>query len=224
MQEFCKFVNEPLPYSYKAMEPYIDIQTMYLHHDKHLQAYIDKLNALIAECTALQSMTFTGEGTCGFKALVRILKNLDTVPDFARTDVKNNAGGVFNHWFYFNGLSEEPKGRPEGTLAENIQWQFGGVSAFQKAFTKKAMAVFGSGYAWLVSDLDGSLDIIQTANQDTPIPENRIPVICVDVWEHAYYLKHKNLRADYLPDWFAAANWDWAQWCYANPQMFSGDA
>ena len=86
------------------------------------------------------------------------------------------------------------------------------------------MAVFGSGYACLVSDLDGSLDIIQTANQDTPIPENRIPVICVDVWEHAYYLKHKNLRTDYLPDWFAVANWDWAQWCYANPQMFSGDA
>lgn len=221
MQEYCRFVNEPLPYSYKAMEPYIDIQTMYLHHDKHLQTYIDKLNDLIMESAALQSMTFSEEGNCGFAELVRILKNMDTVPEYLRTAVKNNAGGVFNHWFYFNGLSAEPGGKPEGTLADSIHRQFGGFDEFQKAFTKQALAVFGSGYVWLAAGTDGNLKIIQTANQDTPLTENLTPVICVDVWEHAYYLKHKNLRAGYLPDWFAVANWDWAQWCYSNPEAFS---
>ncbi len=221
MQESCRFVNEPLPYSYKAMEPYIDIQTMYLHHDKHLQTYIDQLNELISKNAALQSMTFTRGQNCGFPTLVRILKNLNTIPEDLRTAVKNNAGGVFNHWFYFNGLSAEPSGRPHGTLAESIHWQFGGFDAFQEAFTKEALAVFGSGYVWLVSGTDGSLQIIQTANQDTPLSGNLMPVACVDVWEHAYYLKHKNMRSDYLPDWFAVANWDWAQWCYSNPEVFS---
>lgn len=218
MQENCRFVNVPLPYPFEAMEPYIDIQTMYLHHDKHLQAYIDKLNALIDHNTALQGIvedTAAGlEKNCGFYCLNQILNNLDSLPQEIQTDVKNNAGGVFNHWFYFNGLTAYPKGSPQGTLARNIQWRFGSFDNFKQAFTKEAMAVFGSGYAWLVSDKEGKLDIIQTANQDTPLAMGLIPLLCIDVWEHAYYLKHKNLRNAYIQDWFVVANWDWAQYCY----------
>ncbi len=218
MEEYCKFVNEPLPYPFQAMEPYIDIQTMYLHHDKHLQAYIDKLNSLISECPALSAMTFTDQPQCGFAVLRQILTNLDQVPEYIRTAVKNNAGGVYNHWFYFNGLAvpKERMPKPQGTLAESIHWQFGSFSGFQNEFTKAAMAVFGSGYAWLVTDQQRSLQIITTANQDTPLAQNLIPLLCIDVWEHAYYLKHKNVRADYIKDWYSVANWEWAQWCFAN--------
>lgn len=224
MQSQCRFVNEPLPYAYKAMEPYIDIQTMYLHHDKHLQTYIDRLNELIDKCTALQSVAYEeGDENCGFAALVRILKNLDSLPAHVRTAVRDNAGGVFNHWFYFNGLSADPKGKPQGELADAIHWQFGGFGQFQKDFTKEALAVFGSGYAWLVLDADGNLQIIKTANQDTPAALGLVPVACIDVWEHAYYLKHKNRRDQYVPDWFSVVNWDWALWCYKNPKAFGGD-
>ncbi|MCI9124104.1 MAG: superoxide dismutase [Eubacterium sp.] len=224
MPAYCRFVNEPLPYSYQAMEPYIDIQTMYLHHDKHLQTYIDHLNALIDRSPALQSAAFGEKTECGFAALVQILKNLDVLADHMKTDVRNNAGGVFNHWFYFNGLSAHPKQKPQGTLAESIHWVYGSFAQFQTEFTKKALDVFGSGYAWLVADPDKNLTIIQTENQDTPITQNQVPVLCIDVWEHAYYLKHYNLRKDYVPDWFAVANWDWAQWCYSNPEIFLGNA
>ena len=220
MPEYCEFVNEPLPYPYQAMEPYIDIQTMYLHHAKHLQAYIDQLNRLIKECPSLQALVYTDRPTCGFEVLKQILCNLDAIPDFMRTNVKNNAGGVFNHWFYFNGLSTQPAQRPQGTLAESIHWKFGSFSGFQKEMNKAAMAVFGSGYAWLAADEEKNLKIIQTANQDTPIAHNLVPIVCVDVWEHAYYLKHKNLRADYLTDWFFVVNWDWAQWCFDHPNEF----
>ncbi len=222
MQSNCRFVNQALPYSYKAMEPYIDIQTMYLHHDKHLQAYIDKLNELIDKSVTLQSMAYEDSENCGFAALIRILKNLNSLPDDLRTAVKNNAGGVFNHWFYFNGLCANPKGKPQGRLADVIDWQFGSFERFQKELTKEALDVFGSGYAWAAADLDGNLQIMQTANQDTPIALGLVPVVCLDVWEHAYYLKHKNLRKNYLPDWFAVVNWDWAQWCYMNPAAFNG--
>ncbi len=220
--QYCRFENEPLPYSYKAMEPYIDIETMYLHHDKHLQTYIDKLNDLIGRNAVLQSATFTEEKCCGFAALVRILRNLDALPDYLQDGVRDNAGGVFNHWFYFNGLSAQPKGRPQGTLADSIHWAFGSFKDFQKEFTKEALAVFGSGYAWLAADADKNLKVIRTANQDTPVAHNLVPIACIDVWEHAYYLKHHNLRQDYVPDWFAVANWDWAQWCYSNPEVFLG--
>lgn len=220
MPEYCEFVNEPLPYPYQAMEPYIDIQTMYLHHAKHLQAYIDQLNRLIKECPTLQALAYTDYPVCGFEVVKKILCNLDAIPDFMRTNVKNNAGGVFNHWFYFNGLSAQPKGRPQGTLAESIHWKFGGYLEFQKELEKAAMAVFGSGYAWLAADAEKNLTIIQTANQDTPVVNNLVPLVCVDVWEHAYYLKHKNLRSDYLSDWFAVVNWDWAQWCFDHPNEF----
>lgn len=224
MQKNSRFINEPLPYPYQAMEPYIDIQTMYLHHAKHLQAYIDKLNGLIDQHAVLQTVianTKTGEKEpCGFPVLIQILGNLDALPKDAETAVKNNAGGVFNHWFYFNGLSAHPQGKPKGMLAQNIQWQFGSLAQFQKKFAREALDVFGSGYAWLVSDPDGRLEIIKTANQDTPPARGLAPVVCIDVWEHAYYLKHKNLRKDYIPDWFAVLNWKWAQWCYENRELF----
>lgn len=222
MQENCTFVNGPLPYPYEAMEPYIDIQTMYLHHDKHLQAYIDKLNELVSKCMELQALAFADKGRCGFAVLAKILKNLASLPPVYQTPVKDNAGGVFNHWFYFNGLAGKTPGKPQGRLAESIRWQFGGFEGFRKEFTEAALGVFGSGYAWLVTDLEGNLEIIQTADQDTPVGLNLAPVLCVDVWEHAYYLKHKNLRKNYLQDWFAVANWEWAQWSYGNPAAFLG--
>lgn len=222
MPKYCRFVNEPLPYPYQAMEPYIDIETMYLHHDKHLQTYIDNLNKLIDEHASLQQMAFINGKNCGFAVLACILKNLDALPEQIQTAVRDNAGGVFNHWFYFNGLSAQPKGKPQGALAENICRTFGSLDNYQKEFTKEALAVFGSGYAWLVTDFDGNLKIIKTANQDTPVTQDLVPLVCVDVWEHAYYLKHHNLRKNYLPDWAAVVNWDWAQWCYSNlSEIFS---
>ena len=193
MQEYYKFINEPLPYSYKAMEPFIDIQTMYLHHDKHLQ-------------------TFT---------LEQLLCNLESMPMEIRTQIRNNAGGVYNHRFYFNGLSKEHGQRPQGELAEAIDRQYGSYEKFKEEFTGAALSVFGSGYAWLVTDPQGKLKILTTANQDTPLAGNLAPVLVIDVWEHAYYLKHFNVRADYIKDWFEVVNWRFSEEQYKknSPQV-----
>ena len=193
MQEYYKFINEPLPYSYKAMEPFIDIQTMYLHHDKHLQ-------------------TFT---------LEQLLCNLESMPMEIRTQIRNNAGGVYNHRFYFNGLSKEHGQRPQGELAEAIDRQYGSYEKFKEEFTGAALSVFGSGYAWLVTDPQGKFKILTTANQDTPLAGNLAPVLVIDVWEHAYYLKHFNVRADYIKDWFEVVNWRFSEEQYKknSPQV-----
>ena len=196
MQEYYKFINEPLPYSYKAMEPFIDIQTMYLHHDKHLQTYVDNLNKALRNYPFLQTFT-----------LEQLLCNLESMPMEIRTQIRNNAGGVYNHRFYFNGLSKEHGQRPQGELAEAIDRQYGSYEKFKEEFTGAALSVFGSGYAWLVIDPQGKLKIVTTANQDTPLAGNLAPVLVIDVWEHAYYLKHFNVRADYIKDWFEVVNW-----------------
>lgn len=210
MQEYYKFINEPLPYSYKAMEPFIDIQTMYLHHDKHLQTYVDNLNKALRDYLFLQTFT-----------LEQLLCNLESMPVEIRTQIRNNAGGVYNHRFYFNGLSKEHGQKPQGNLAEELNRQFGSYEKFREEFTGVALSVFGSGYAWLVTDGQGRLKILTTANQDTPLAGNLAPVLVIDVWEHAYYLKHFNVRADYIKDWFEVVNWRFSEEQYKknSPQV-----
>ncbi|MCI8327179.1 MAG: superoxide dismutase [Lachnospiraceae bacterium] len=200
MQDYYKFVNEPLPYSYKAMEPYIDIQTMYLHHDKHLQAYVDNLNKTLEDFTFLHNFT-----------LEQLLNNLESIPEEIRTSVKNNAGGVFNHRFYFNCLANPSLGGPCEKLEEAINREFGSYENFKQRFTQEALSVFGSGYAWLVVNQKGDLQIIQTANQETPLAKHFSPILVIDVWEHAYYLKHFNRRDAYIKDWFQVVNWDFVK-------------
>lgn len=203
VQEYYKFVNDPLPYPYQAMEPFISIETMYLHHDKLLQNYVDKLNNTLSDYPFLQNFT-----------LEQLLRNLESIPTEIRTAVRHNAGGVYNHRFYFNGLAENPKGQPQGSLAQAIRRQFGTYDEFKEKFSDAALSVFGSGYAWLVSDEGGDLRIITTANQDTPLARNLIPVLNIDVWEHAYFLQCHNQRKNYVEDWFKIVNWEMAEQQY----------
>lgn len=193
---FYPFVNKPLPYDYDALEPYIDTKTMHLHHDKHLQTYVDNLNKALTDYPLLQKM-----------ALPQLLSNPDKLLQSARTAIMNNGGGVYNHRFYFNALANPSIEEPIGELAGAINKAFGSFENFKSEFIKAALSVFGSGYAWLVLDGNGKLKIITTANQDTPLAMGLCPILNVDVWEHAYYLKHYNVRADYLNDWFNVVNW-----------------
>ncbi len=200
---YYPFMNLPLPYPYHALEPYIDTRTMRLHHDRHLQTYVNNLNAALKDQPALQEMSL--------EQLVTRLPD-DLPPDVRRT-VHNNAGGVYNHRFFFDGLTNPSKRMPIGSLAGAIHRDFGGFEAFRKAFTAAALSVFGSGYAWLVVD-NGTLKIVTTANQDTPLENGLCPILTVDVWEHAYYLKHYNDRARYLHDFFRVIDWHRAEQNY----------
>mgnify|MGYP001107929048 CR=1 FL=1 len=197
MNEHYKFINTPLPYSYNAMEPYIDEKTMRLHHDKHLQTYVDNLNNALSNYPQLHNWT-----------LEQLIVNIPSLPEDIQTAVRNNGGGVYNHQFYFNNLINAAYSRPSGLLIDEIAKEFGSLEAFKKQFKIAALSVFGSGYAWLVVNAAGQLKIITTPNQDTPLPLGMCPVLNIDVWEHAYYLKHYNLRTDYIDDWFHVVNWD----------------
>ena len=197
--EYYPFINLPLPYDYNAMEPYIDEKTMRLHHDRHLQTYIDNLNKLLEENPDLQQLS-----------LQELILSVPRLPYSVQLGVLNNAGGVYNHRFYFDLLANPAKRRPEGKLAEAITKKFGGIEDFCRDFKKTALSVFGSGYAWLVSD-GGELRIVTTPNQNTTLGMGLCPVINIDVWEHAYYLKHYNVRADYIEDWFHVLNWERAE-------------
>lgn len=197
MNEHYKFINSPLPYNYNAMEPYIDEKTMRLHHNKHLQSYIDNLNATLEQYPQFQNWT-----------LEQLLMNIPSLPADMQRSVENNGGGVFNHQFYFSNLINPAPDQPIGLLGERIKQEFGSFEEFKKQFKASALSVFGSGYAWLVVNAAGQLKIITTPNQDTPLPMGMCPVINLDVWEHAYYLKHYNLRTDYIDDWFHVANWN----------------
>lgn len=200
--EFYPFVNLPLPYAYNALEPFIDQKTMHLHHDKHLQTYIDNLNKILEDSPNLQSMS-----------LEELIKNACRLPQRLQTPVRNNAGGVFNHRFYFEGLANPSTEAPTGQLADAINRQFGGFAQFEAAFQEAALGVFGSGYAWLVSAC-GNLQILTTPNQNSPIERGFCPILTIDVWEHAYYLKHYNVRADYFNDWKRIINWEKAEQAY----------
>jgi superoxide dismutase, Fe-Mn family len=179
-----------LPYDYAALEPHIDEQTMRLHHDKHHQAYVDKANAAL-------------EGTQWADATVEeVLANLDNLPDDKRTAVRNNAGGHANHTLFWEIMSPDGGGRPEGALAEAI----GDFEGFQEVVATAAVNQFGSGWAWLVKD-GSSVAVISTPNQDSPLLEGRTPLLGLDVWEHAYYLKYQNRRPDYVAAWWNLVNW-----------------
>jgi len=186
----------PLPYDYAALEPHIDKQTMQIHHDKHHAAYVTNLNAAIEKHPEL-----------GKKSAEDLIKDLNSVPEDIRTAVRNNAGGHVNHSMFWQIMKPNGGGTPTGAIAAAIQQTFGGFEDFKKAFNDAGLKQFGSGWAWLVSD-GGKLKVVSTPNQDNPISQGLHPILGNDVWEHAYYLKHQNKRADYLATWWNVVNWD----------------
>ena len=198
------FVNTPLPYEYNSLEPFIDEKTMYLHHDRHLQTYIDNLNSLIEANPALQKWT-----------LQQFLLYWHRLPLQLQIPVRNNAGGVYNHRFFFNGMKNPEDASHGEKLINEINKQYNCFEDFKSQFKKAALSVFGSGYAWLVTDRR-KLKIITTANQNTPIEHGQIPLLNIDVWEHAYYLKHYNVRAAYIDDWFNVINWEMIEQRFKN--------
>lgn len=200
--EYYPYVNLPLPYTYDALEPFIDTKTMMLHHDKHLQTYIDNLNAVLRQVPWLQKLS-----------LEDLIRNASRAPATVQTTVRNNAGGVYNHRFYFNLLKNPSQGVPSEQLLEAMIRDFGSYDTFKQAFVQSALSVFGSGYAWLVFG-GTKLRIVTTPNQNNPIEHGLCPILTIDVWEHAYYLKHYNDRADYINDWFQVVNWDQAEQNY----------
>jgi Fe-Mn family superoxide dismutase len=190
------FTLPPLPYGYDALEPYIDTLTMQIHHDKHHATYVKKLNEAVAMQPAL-----------GKLSLEDILKDLGRVHEAIRKTVRNQAGGDYNHTLFWQMMKPQGGGEPQGDLAAAINNKFGSFAAFKTQFSKEAMEVFGSGWAWLV--LDGhELEIDSTPNQDSPITAGKVPLLGLDVWEHAYYLKNQNRRADYVAAWWNVINWD----------------
>lgn len=195
MNNYYPFVNTPLPYSYDALEPFIDEKTMRLHHDRHLQTYIDNLNKLLEENPSLQKYSL--------EKLVCCWRQL---PCHLQTPIRNNAGGVYNHQFYFNSMAAPVRSYTAPCLFEQMTRQFGSPENFRSEFKKAALSVFGSGYTWLILE-QGCLKIITSANQNTPMSSYLKPLLNIDVWEHAYYLKHYNQRAAYIDDWFHIVNW-----------------
>ncbi|MFN8481699.1 MAG: superoxide dismutase [Anaerolineae bacterium] len=190
------FQLPPLPYPYDALEPYIDTMTMQIHHDKHHQAYVTNLNNAIAGNAELEAMSIEA-----------LLANLDKVPENIRMAVRNNGGGHANHTMFWEIMGPNGGGAPSGALAEAIDAAFGSFDAFKTQFADAGVKRFGSGWAWLVND-GGKLSIVSTPNQDTPVMDGKTPILGVDVWEHAYYLKYQNRRPDYLSAWWNVVNWD----------------
>lgn len=187
---------KPLPYAYNALEPYINEETMKVHHDVLYKRYVDNLKAAIENYPQL----------CGLSYEQLILMSPD-LPEEIATRVFNYAGGAYNHELYFEMMSPITGQRPTGSLLEAIIYNFGSYENFLDAFKEQAMAVFGSGYTWLVVNDVGSLEIINTANQVTPFSYNMYPIICIDIWEHAYFLQYQAARADYINAWAQVANW-----------------
>ena len=197
------FKLQPLPYAYDALEPFIDAKTMEIHHSKHVQTYVDNLNKALENQPDYQSWP-----------LERLLYNLEKLPQEIQAAVRNSGGGVYNHNLYFAIMALGGKPLAEGTLKDAIDKDFGSLDELLAQLKVAGLSVFGSGWAWLVSDNMGRLSIFKTPNQDTQIPANLTPVINLDVWEHAYYLKVQNRRAEYIDNWFNVINWDAAQQNY----------
>lgn len=184
-----------LPYGFDALEPHVDAKTMEIHHGKHHAGYTAKLNA------ALENHSELAE-----KSIEELLMDLDAVPEDIRTAVRNNGGGFYNHCMFWEIMSPDGGGEPDGELAEAINSAFGGFDAFKEKFSAAAGTRFGSGWAWLVMN-NGELEIMSTANQDCPISEGKTPLMGLDVWEHAYYLNYQNRRPDYVGAWWNVVNW-----------------
>ena len=190
------FKVEPLPYEYDALEPYLCKEILHLHHDKHYAGYVLKLNEILKNYPNLQNMT-----------LDELLIKTDELPNEAKTAIRNQAGGVYNHQLYFAGMNNVECEIPTDRLALAINSSFGSIEQFRAELTAAAINQFGSGYAWMILS-DGKLEIIATPNQDTPLSLTVTPLLCIDVWEHAYYLQYQNRRADYVENWFNLINWD----------------
>ena len=206
---YYPFSNEPLPYGYSDLEPWIDTKTMELHHDRHLQAYIDQLNRILEENPQLQKLS-----------LRQLVMQAGKLPQWLQRPVRNQAGGVYNHRFFFEGMRPAKPDMqslvpgqpvcsemPSDQLMTHFVRDFGSFEMFQKKWKAAALSVFGSGYAWLLR-IRGRMRIVTTANQNTPLALGVQPLICLDVWEHAYYLKHYNERAAYVDDWIHVVNWE----------------
>lgn len=191
-KETYPFRLPELPYAYHALEPFIDQRTMYFHHDKHLRTYIDNLNKALEAYPEYQTRT-----------LEELLTRLPELPEELRTPVRNNGGGVYNHEMYFHLMA--PAGQPFST---EVAEAFGGEDNWKRQMKAAALGQFGSGFVWLVRDTTGALKIIALPNQDNPLTIGLQPILPLDVWEHAYYLKHQNLRSDYIDDWFHVINWN----------------
>jgi Fe-Mn family superoxide dismutase len=189
------FTLPPLPYGSDALEPYIDRQTMEIHHDKHHGTYVKNLNTALEKYPDLQS-----------KSIEDLLRGINTVPADIRTAVRNNGGGHANHSMFWLIMAPNPGGQPTGAIADALESSFGSFDTFKNEFTKAALGRFGSGWAWVL-DQGGRLVIESTANQDSPLMEGKKPVFGLDVWEHAYYLKYQNRRADYIEAWWNVVNW-----------------
>ncbi len=186
----------PLPYPYEALEPQIDTITMQLHHDRHHKAYVDNANKLLADQPELAKLSPED-----------LLKNLSRAPEAIRTGLRNNVGGHVNHSLFWQMMSPKGGGKPSGGLAKAVEKEFKSFDEFQKQFNDAAVKRFGSGWAWLAAK-EGKLEIFSTANQDSPVTDGQVPLLGLDVWEHAYYLKYQNRRPDYIAAWWNLINWD----------------
>ena len=191
-----------LPYAYDALEPYIDEETMHLHHDKHHNTYVTNVNAALAKHPEI------GED------LEKLLADVESIPADIRQAVINNGGGHLNHALFWELMTAEETA-PSAELAADIDATFGSFEDFQAAFTTAATTRFGSGWAWLVVNKEGKLEVVSTANQDTPISEGKTPILGLDVWEHAYYVKYRNVRPDYIKAFFSVINWNKVDELYA---------
>jgi superoxide dismutase, Fe-Mn family len=187
----------PLPYDYSALEPYIDTQTMQLHHDKHHAAYVNNLNAAIQSNAQFASLP-----------VEQLIQRLNELPENIRTAVRNNGGGHANHSMFWQIMTPNGGGQPGGDLANAINSTFGSFDQFKAAFNDAGVKRFGSGWAWLILDRNGNLQVTSTANQDSPLMEGNFPIMGNDVWEHAYYLKYQNRRPEYLNAWWNVVNWN----------------
>jgi Fe-Mn family superoxide dismutase len=190
----------PLPYCYGSLAPAISNRTLCFHHNRHLLTYIDKLNQEMERCPVCREQT-----------LSELLGHLDQVPEDSRTAIRRNGGGVYNHILYFSCLSPNGGGVPSGALAQAMGAAFGSFEAWREQMKAAALGVFGSGYAWLAADATGKPLIVQTANQDCPLSQGLLPLLPLDVWEHAYYLDYQNRRGAYIDAWFGLINWPFVE-------------
>jgi Fe-Mn family superoxide dismutase len=192
------FTLPDLPYAFDALEPHIDAQTMQIHHDKHHATYVTNLNAALEKHPEFQA----GDD------IDALLRRIDEVPEDIRGAVRNNGGGHANHSLFWRVMGPNGGGQPTGAVADAITQAFGGYDQLKTRMIDAGKARFGSGWSWLVVDKDGSLTVLETLNQDSPLMQGQTPILGVDVWEHAYYLKYQNRRPDYLEAWFNTINWE----------------
>lgn len=188
-----------LPYSFEALEPFIDSKTMEIHYNKHHASYVTKLNEALANWPEWQE-----------KELEELLENLNSLPEEIKTTVKNQGGGHYNHSLFWQILKKNEGRKPGGELLEAINKNFGDFANFKEIFSKTAASVFGSGWAWLVKE-NLNLLVVSTPNQDTPLSLKQTPILCLDLWEHAYYLKYQNRRQEYIESWWSIVNWEIAE-------------